>query len=745
MLMLDKSLGCIQTSESAVLDLFQSSPVEIKLTGHRPEPRTAYVCAVKKNSNVQVYVALAAEHGRSFVYTKPDSSDSDKDYHESLEHALGFVRSMGFTPERVNLEYSPAMRAVVVRNFKIFNFPGSKQAAAAPNLAHQKSPVAQLESPIPSPIPVVPLASVASVASVAAVASVAKTASVMTKKDQKEQESINEVIVKLATEMKALRDERDALSVNVQELTAAQLGVTAELKTAKGENSKLLTEKDKLAQTAVAMDNISSDLALAQKEVARLAQDRDGVKRRVEDLVAENAGLMESVARAQEEAAKANEGVAQSEEEATRAKEEATRAKEEATKAKEEATKAKEEATKAKEEATKAKEEATKAKEEAAAAQEGAVKAREEAARAREEAAKSEEDAVKANKEAAKAIKERDVAARRAEELLQGKDRNGLEVQELLFSIEAVSAERDELLSRVEKLEQQVEAKDAELGGARAELTALVAEREKLLVVLEQTSMMTAPRSKVATATVEAEEAASDRLMPNTSLEADTCERGQLEPFVPAFVLAPEEPESAAVGMTEDSWPVLGETAIMAFDERSVAETAVAMMTVPSFGSDPFLGFGPAVDGLSDGFSGESEETFLFMLENDRTSIDYGAPEDVVQIQKSYNQAYVAPDGKAPESCEGYICCVRMNEHLQVYAAIHGVQSGRVGVYGPARCTDEGGLAAAVAGAIAFHEQVGLMMERVDVGGELIANCPVLRRLEPDTAMKKAVGYSLAN
>jgi hypothetical protein len=113
--------------------------------------------------------------------------------------------------------------------------------------------------------------------------------------------------------------------------------------------------------------------------------------------------------------------------------------------------------------------------------------------------------------------------------------------------------------------------------------------------------------------------------------------------------------------------------------------------------------------------------------------IEYGSPDDIVELQKSYNVAQVALDGKATENCEGYICSLRSQGQLQVFAAVYGLKSGKVSVYAPeSQPADQEGVAAAMAGAMVFHEQIGLLLEPLDLGSsaqrsQVVSGCPVLK------------------
>lgn len=184
MLALDSSIGCIEASGPDVLDLYNSPPVVWEPGGRsRSESREVFVCAIRKGDGVKVYVALVADNRRIFVYTAQGEPDSEKNYHHTLEEALDFAQSLGFTPERVNLNYSPAMREVVLRNIKILRPPGSKVhallrhgTADAPTLPNGKKSASKKTAadaavpaaPTPAPVDVTGAATAAAVASQAA-------------------------------------------------------------------------------------------------------------------------------------------------------------------------------------------------------------------------------------------------------------------------------------------------------------------------------------------------------------------------------------------------------------------------------------------------------------------------------------------------------------------------------------------------------------------------------------------------
>jgi hypothetical protein len=131
---------------------------------------------------------------------------------------------------------------------------------------------------------------------------------------------------------------------------------------------------------------------------------------------------------------------------------------------------------------------------------------------------------------------------------------------------------------------------------------------------------------------------------------------------------------------------------------------------------------------------GGDDEELSFLLQRGVDAIEYLAPEEVERLLKSVNVAYLSPEGKGPEICQGYICGIRRGSSWLVYAALFGVESHRTRVYEPEeQPSDEQSYLRALRGAIAFAEQVGLLMEPEKSGvlneqhREMVLRCPVLR------------------
>jgi len=126
-----------------------------------------------------------------------------------------------------------------------------------------------------------------------------------------------------------------------------------------------------------------------------------------------------------------------------------------------------------------------------------------------------------------------------------------------------------------------------------------------------------------------------------------------------------------------------------------------------------------------------------FHLEPELQAIEYLSPDDVLELHHSINSAYLSPEGMGQESCQGYICCLKKGGETEVFAAIHGTQSGRTRVYLPeGQPQDADAYARTLRGAISFAEEVGLMMEPVLLDSsdksrkERLKRCPALRMAE---------------
>jgi hypothetical protein len=658
-----------------------------EVAGSKSESCEAYVCAIRKNAGVQVYVALVADNKRIFVYTRAEKPDTEEGYDLTLQEALDFTRSMGFTPELVNLNYSAAMREVVVRNIKILRPPGSvvnallkhgMADAPTPPGAKRPSPLAK-HSPgaLPATSPAASLAphltspSAGSQAA-KAMATPPVTAAVqpssdeelavlrgalsrMTDENRKLQKRASQEVASLREKlMRGLSDserEREQLAAVRAELlkeqNAQETAYAEALSSLKGELETISAVRD--AQTVTVQERsvhlaAAAELAAAREDRSRLTSERDALALRIEAIEATSsdlAALQREVAAISEQRDEAN---------------------------------------------------------------------RRELMLAAESAARANAF-MGAHKEIANLILERDAAQKRAEELAAENGTSVTEREALHAEIPALSAQRQEALLRAESLEKEGAARAAELEVLRAEIAALAAEREMLKQQVRELSFVgqTMDAAPV-TARLRTEDAQSRQLLEGFASPS----AGNLAEFAKQRL---ELPEVTVPSQTK------AET-----DRHAAAVSTGKLQELPIF-SDVDDDFFP---------SGELESyPGRFLLQSGLTAIEYAAPDDIVELHQSINLAHLSPEGKGQENCQGYICCLRRDGAWLVFAALFGVKSGRTWVYLPeVQPGDEPAYASAVRGAISFAEDVGFIMEPVDLGAahqqpsEAVMRCPVLRCAE---------------
>lgn len=300
MFKLDPSLHYIETAEQNVMEVYRSvSEVKVAPGDHPKEQYEACVCAIKKDSVGMVFVALIqAARKKALIYKVDESVQTEWSSSENLEEALAFAKSMGFTMERVNLNYSRALREVILRNIRIIRLPDKKSvpveipaikvgvetsaAGEAPEKAEEgispagaeaeKVPEEKIEAPEP-------------------VAKIPEAPSPVKEKPQAEKGAAGQ----LAEERgKAERLERERI---LAERAKAEKRAAEQAELARLARQRADTEKDELEKLAVEKAE-AERFAQEQAEVSRLAQ------KKLEEELAERARLLKEKAEAEERALK---------------------------------------------------------------------------------------------------------------------------------------------------------------------------------------------------------------------------------------------------------------------------------------------------------------------------------------------------------------------------------------------------------------------------------------------------------
>jgi hypothetical protein len=122
---INPSLNHINVPEPCIEALYRSS-AEVPLTDarFRGRPCEAFICISKIEKTVKAHVAILDNGTKNvLVYTSDYETANPADYQKVSAEAEGFVTAMGFTMEKVNLEFSPAMREVIIKGFRVMRPP----------------------------------------------------------------------------------------------------------------------------------------------------------------------------------------------------------------------------------------------------------------------------------------------------------------------------------------------------------------------------------------------------------------------------------------------------------------------------------------------------------------------------------------------------------------------------------------------------------------------------------------------
>ena len=271
MLALDKSLHCIEADEADVQDLFQSeSPVTLNLEDQPPQPFDACICGTRREGRIEIYGALLSLRRKTYIFRLEQTPSSEAEYQKALTAALHFMTEMGFSLQSVNLNYSPALRTVIIRNTRVIRPHGSSQApaAATPTTISPEEPAtpaqettsnaAGVTTPSPAEPPAPPAAHTASF-----------------------DDETKNILSELQAEIRHLREERDATK-------RAAVGAMALLK---GKLTELTKEKSELENSSM------TEIAGLKAEMERLIKDKqDGERESAEKLAALNSSVSDHLA-----------------------------------------------------------------------------------------------------------------------------------------------------------------------------------------------------------------------------------------------------------------------------------------------------------------------------------------------------------------------------------------------------------------------------------------------------------------
>ena len=121
MFVLNASLSCIETTDSDIVEIYRStSPTTAVPPGMKVLPSEAFICSVRSDNGIVPYLAFLNPITSLFsIFVPGEEARNGRSYEELLDVAFTFMKSLGVTMESVNLDYSKALREVVVKSVRV--------------------------------------------------------------------------------------------------------------------------------------------------------------------------------------------------------------------------------------------------------------------------------------------------------------------------------------------------------------------------------------------------------------------------------------------------------------------------------------------------------------------------------------------------------------------------------------------------------------------------------------------------
>lgn len=697
---LNQSLSHIEIKEPHVAEIYRSSnsavPAEEQCQGHLCE---AYVCTAREDDAFSVYVAFFdTTTQRPVIFSTTCDIHKPADQKRLVNEALKLTKSMGFDMEPVKLDYSSAMRQVIIRGISVMRPPapprGGKQPvkSAAPAVAppppapqpvkeHAPVPAAHDHAPAPpEPVPDVPLPEVA-----------ARSAEIADLK-------------KALAERESATVEFAALSAEVADLRKA----LKDMERAKDETERMAEQtitaiKLELERTTAREEALREELADREPEGAPESDVAAGFRAELQGKAEALRALEEMLA---QESAQHREARARAEEldrRLERAEEESADLRRELERLHRDAA-----AERSSAEQQLSREIAGRAAEELAATE------REQALRDELAAACNENNVMQDTLK--NVMKEQQVLANEREalkvELAVIKESAGIAWQR---EREALEQERDHLRASVKRLEagnreeqQRFETlladSELELKGAQAELNSLASKLEQVMGEKKVWDTLAGNFKKKAHKAVE-----------RLKREKQALEERLKELEHAPVPLAPPPPPVTSV------YPLSASQAPLTVERHVESPFAALGLVDADAGFSGFGGFG----GPSAGGGGAT-----FRYAPDVAVISYHSADDIVELYGSANVVQAAPEGRRSQICGAYVCVVERGGTATINLAWHLIDSGEVLICLPDRQPEgAANYARTLQDAIFYFESIGFMMDRFELSRNSLRQIRALEKI----------------
>jgi hypothetical protein len=656
---LNQSLTHIEIKEPDLAEIYRSSnsavPPEEQCQGHLCE---AYVCSSREDDRFCVYVAFFdTSTQRPVILSTTSDARKPADQKRLVNEALKLTKSMGFDMEPLKLDYSAAMRQVIIQGINVMRPPS--RSGKQPS----KTVAAPVEAPLPPPDDAPPNDD-------------AKPQDFAT--SEVETPSLPEVtppevaalsaevadLRRALTDMESAKDETEKMAEQTIMAIKLELERTTALYRERVES--FLEESGDRRQEQVPEGEANSDL------LAELGSKTEALRTLEEMLVSETAHRRESETKADELA----HHLEQAEEESAALRRELDKLHQDVA--------------------------AERLRnEEQLAGEVSRQDADEQAATEREQLLRDELAAVRHENGVVQdtlnnVLKEHQVLVNELEalraELAVLRESAGIARQQ---ERDALVEEQEGLQSSIKRLEhEQVEArqryetllaeKELELRSACAELKSLSTKQEHLLGEKKLWDTIAGSFKKKAHKAV-------DRLKR---------EKQALEEKLKQMEEAGPSPVSPV--------PLYGQTGAepSAVAERAVASPFAALgLTDNGSGFAGFGSLGPAT-------AGDSTIRYAPQV----SVISYHSTDDIIELYGSANVVRATPEGRQSQDCSAYVCVVEHGGKTAIHLAWHLLDSGEVLICLPEKQPEgAASYARALQDAIFYFESIGFMMDRFEL------------------------------
>ncbi len=738
---INPSMNHLDIPQACIQEIHQSSAeVVLPDARFRGHPCEAYICISKVDKEMKAYVALLNNALKStLIYTSDFVATTPPDYPRVLVEAEEFVTSMGFTMQKVNLDFSPAMREVIIKGLRIMRPPSPQKRAPVrmPKIDVPQDLVVKTGMDVPPP----------------AASGAAAEADTMTE------------LLSLRAELTSARSALERVTrekVAADQQNASERG-KLQASCEQAMESKRLAE-ERLAQSVLELRKLqqaeaqpdSGELLRLRAQIEQAAADTAAAQQARETLQAELRGARQGVARLEEEKVLLEKRLASAAAQLSALQKDATAAKQQL-----------------EDRLATARTEASEATEKLAAMA-GLEQSLQEALQREETLRRQAETVGNDLAMTRKELEEIRLRVATTDEALASATKEVEELRASGSSMEAhgkrlaeaeaeLATAREQLMAanaRIEQLSleqgqtgdvrQRLARTEAELAEARAELerregvaaTTVAAgdlpvdERfnrlaeEKAAVETEYVRLATESRETEATLSESLSQARAEieRLSNELEIQGQVAAmeqaalRAELRRLIVEGGAAFYTPPPAAEPLpmvhavpTPAAGPVPQPVPAAPRREEPSPEEEEETPDAPIAGDATILHeFTTDLGGF---YGGGGASTTEFRVDPAIDTITYGDLSDVVAVFYSSNFVQAMPDGKGIQRCKGYIVAIKTGEGYRVYVAWYLTENGRVVVCLPEQQpSDSDECVQILKDAVSYFEIVGFMMEIVDLG-----------------------------